>query len=127
MTTKITKTGIADCYVENGILFTIFTVKEMTLDQLKAHNEIVKSAFSHLYPLVSLVDSRSIINSSKEVRDYGAKEIDAAATVAVAVIVGSTLNKIAMNLIMTFSKPKYPIKAFNDQATALKWLEQYKK
>jgi hypothetical protein len=125
MTTKITKTGIADCYVENGVLFTIFTVKEMTLDQLKEHNRIVKSEFADVLPLPSLVDSRVIINSSKEVRDYGAKE--SGDSVAVAVLLGSTLNKIAMNLFMTFSKPKYPIKAFNDQATALKWLEQYKK
>jgi hypothetical protein len=106
-------------------LFTIFTVKEMTLDQLKEHNRIVKSEFADVLPLPSLVDSRVIINSSKEVRDYGAKE--SGDSVAVAVLLGSTLNKIAMNLFMTFSKPKYPIKAFNDQATALKWLEQYKK
>lgn len=127
MYAQIVKTGIADCYVENGVLVTIFTVEEMTLDQLKAHNEIVKSEFSHMHPIISLVDSRKIRNSSKEVRDYGAKETDIAATAAVAVIVGSMLNRIAMNLFLTFSKPQYPIKAFNDEVTALKWLEQYKK
>jgi hypothetical protein len=127
MAPQILKTGIADCYVEDGILVTVFTVEEMTVDQLKAHDLAIKSHFGDILPLPSLVDSSSIRKSSKEVRDYGATEMSGGTIIAVAVILSSMLNKIMMNLFLTFSKPKYTIKAFSDKAAALKWLEPYKK
>jgi hypothetical protein len=108
-------------------LITIFTVEEMTIDQLKEHSKAIKSEYGNILPLPSLVDSSSMRKSSKDVRDYGAKEMTDESTIAVAVIVSSIINKIAMNLFLTFSKPTYPVKAFSDHASALKWLEQYKK
>ncbi len=127
MAAEIFKTNIAECYVKDGVLFTHFMVEELLLDELKTHTATLRTAFADVLPLPSIVYSGNMKVATKEVRDYAAQDGSAGIVVASAIIQTSMLMRIGANLFLTFSKPKYPIKAFSDEASALKWLEQYKK
>jgi hypothetical protein len=127
MSADILKTSIAECYVENGILYTTFMVEELLLDDLIAHTTAVRTHYADVLPLPALVYIGKLRAATKEVRDYSAKEGSEGIVIATAIIQTSMLMRIGTNLFMTFSKPKHPVKAFADEVSALKWLEQYKK
>lgn len=127
MSADILKTSIAECYVENGILYTTFMADELLLDTLKIHTAAVRAHYANVLPLPSVVYIGKLRAASKEVRDYSAKEGSEGIVIATAIIQTSVLMRIGTNLFMTFSKPKHPVKAFSDEVSALKWLEQYKK
>ena len=44
---------------------------------------------------------------------------------AVALIVGTPLSRVMGNFFLTVSKPPYPVRLFDDEASALAWLQAF--
>lgn len=126
MSADIFKTNIAECYVENGILIITFVVEELTLDLIKAHTLAVKAHYANILPMPTVVDNGKVKVASKEVRTYAADEGAQGVTTASGIIISSLIAKVMINLFLTFSKPKFPAKAFPNKAAAIEWLNQYK-
>lgn len=71
-----------------------------------------------------LVDSTYSSQTPREIRDYVAEEFPHMFK-AIAIISGSALGKMVANIFFTIKKPAYPIKIFNNENEAKKWLKQY--
>jgi hypothetical protein len=57
-------------------------------------------------------------------RDMMADEV-ASVTKAMAVIISSSVSKMIINLFFAFKPPPYPMRMFNDEASAKNWIRQY--
>lgn len=121
-------TDIAEVYVEEGILFTNFTVSAIELEPLKKHQAEVNAAFGHLLPLPSIVQvPEGSKSASKEVRDYTASPESTRTTLSTAVIVSSAFMRTVANFYFKFAKMPMPTKLFSDVPSAIEWSKQFVK
>lgn len=122
------KTEIAEVHLQTGILHVAFTIEDLHLPELKGHIAKIQAHFKEQLPLPVLVDYARLKKSSKESRDYIASAEMRSVFSAAAVMINSSLAKIAGNLFLQFSKPQYPTKLFTpgEEAKALEWLQQFK-
>lgn len=118
------QTPLGKIYIENGILYADIQSTTIDLAMAKSHMELIQHQAGHLFQIPGVVDSTCVKPISKEVRDYFAKHETSAQTSAAAVILKSTLTRIAGNLFMQFNKPKYPMKFFTDRAKAVEWIRE---
>lgn len=109
---------------EDGILIGTYK-KGITID-LKTAQEIVAHRLeaSEGRSFVALADVRGIKVSTKEARDYFAKEGTKGLT-ALAILTGNYLTAAMSNFYIKFSKPKIPTRVFKTREEALKWLRQF--
>jgi len=110
----------------NGILYVDFLPKDVSIEEAKAHQAIEELHFSQYYPMLSLTDASKMRQMSKAARDYFASPEMCKTVKAAAVITGSGAAKIAGNLFLQFSKPKYPMKLFTSKEKAEEWLNTFR-
>jgi hypothetical protein len=127
MRSELLVTKISNVYVENGMLYTTYTVPHIHLEDAKQDIALIKAAFADFLPLPLVIDNRQVKTTSKEVRDYFASDEASSMVNCSAIVLNSTLAKISINLFLQFSKPKYPVKMFTDVESAVKWASQFKK
>jgi hypothetical protein len=119
-------TGIAEAYIEEGILFINFTVLEIELEPLKKHQAEVVAAFGHLLPLPSIVQVPTGSKSAnKEVRDYTTSQANTNIILSTAVIVSSAFMRTVANFYFKFAKMPTPTKLFGDVPSAIEWSKQF--
>jgi len=84
---------------------------------IKAHIELCHDTFG--LDKYYITDIRQLKSASKEAREYLRNHSGAAAA---AVIVGGGLSKMLGNMYMSFSRPLYPTRIFQDEKKAIAWL-----
>jgi hypothetical protein len=127
MRSELFKTNMAEVYIEDGIMHIYLTQETMELEPLKKHMATLKAHFSEHLPMPSVVNNGKTKSTPKNVRDYLASDEVGEILSSSALVVNSALTKIAVNLFLQFSKPKYPVKMFTDTESAIKWVSQFKK
>ena len=109
---------------DEGILRSV--LKKVPLKSL----EETKKGFADLYKILDgrkiciLIDATNSFESSKEVRDYAAKEFPKFVK-AIAIVCNSELGKMLTSLFFNIKTPTYPSKIFTDEKEAREWLRQY--
>jgi len=73
----------------------------------------------------TLSDSRWLKSVSREARAYYGGTASAEVATAVAVLIGSALQRTIVNFILVFSKPRFPVRFFTSEAEALAWLRAF--
>jgi len=120
------KNEYMEMWIEDGILYgvylpntvvTLAVAKKCVEDRLKVTN-------GKSYP--SLVNLKNVAGEEKAARDYystgeGIKEV-----IAGAFIVGSYKSTILANYYLKLNKPKIPVRLFDSEEIALKWLEPFR-
>jgi hypothetical protein len=118
---------LADAVFKDGILRINYKGLTADLNEVKAFISALKVEFADVMPVLFISDITKQKSPNKEVRDYmGSPEV-LVLTKAGAIIAGSILSKIVGNLYLSFNKPTIPTKIFSDEASALQWLEQFRK
>ena len=125
MKEDILHTALGDVHLEEGVLYTVLTVEEMTLELIKAHVAAIKAHFGASLPLPSITESGKMKSGTKESRDYSAGAEMATAFSCNAMIASSVIGKTLGNLFILFSKPKTPTKLFTDKSKALEWAKGF--
>ncbi len=69
-----------------------------------------------------LVDMRQIHSQSREARLYFGGAESQAATLAVAILIGSPVSRVIANFFLRVSQQRLPTALFTDQNAAIKWL-----
>ncbi|MBV6643319.1 MAG: hypothetical protein KI791_21545 [Cyclobacteriaceae bacterium] len=110
--------------IENGIMkCSFYDLQELTLEITK---HLVSKRVEHSngvsYPC--LFDVSKIKHSTKEARDFLAKEGNELVT-ASAILVDSAVVKMAANFYVSVNKPVKPTRLFTDKDSALTWLRQF--
>jgi hypothetical protein len=75
------------------------------------------------FPLI--VDARPIKSISKEARDHFSLRNRKSAVNSFAIIIKSPLSRIIGNFFMGLNKPAVPVRLFDNEKDALKWIKQY--
>ncbi|GAB3261715.1 DUF7793 family protein [Chitinimonas naiadis] len=76
-------------------------------------------------PLPVLIVGQGTMSSTPEAEDYANGPQVSAVTLALAFVVSSTVMRLAVKLYLTYRKPPYPCRAFEDEAAALAWLATF--
>lgn len=127
MRSELFKTNMAEIYIEDGVMHVYLTQETMELEPLKKHMATLKAHFLEHLPIPSVINNGKTKATPKEVRDYLASDEVGSILSSTALVVSSAITKIAVNLFLQFSKPKYPVKMFTDPEAALEWVKQFKK
>ncbi len=110
--------------IENGIMkCTFYDLHELTLE-ITQHLVAKRIEHSKGVSYPCLFDITKIKNSTKEARDYLAKEGNELVT-ASAILVDSAVVKMAANFYVSVNKPVKPTRLFTDMDSALTWLRQF--
>ena len=123
--TEVKETPYIRMFIEDGILHIYYKkIDNMDLEIAQqcvhARKDFTKN---QVYPC--LVDVIQMKSSTKEARDYFAKEGNEGIS-ANALIVNSSAFKMMANFYIMVNRPQNPTRLFTDKASALEWLEQYK-
>lgn len=109
---------------EDGILCSISKkAPKQTLEQVKEQLDKFMKIIGDK-KVCLLIDVTNTSESTKEVRDYAAREFPKFVK-AIAMISDSALGKMLANLFFTVKSQPYPVKMFNDEKEAKEWLKQY--
>lgn len=108
----------------DGIMYSVSKkTPKQTLEQVKRSMEDFKKLLGGK-KVCLMVDVTNSPESSKEVRDYVAREFPSIIK-AIAMISGSALGRMLANLFFSVKSQPYPVKMFNDEKEAKEWLKQY--
>ncbi|TXK52162.1 STAS/SEC14 domain-containing protein [Pontibacter qinzhouensis] len=111
--------------IDNGIFLCNF--KKIELLNLEIAQKCVQDRLELIagtaYP--SFFDITKVRNTTKEARDFIAKEGNELVT-ATALLVTSPVLRMMANFYIAVNKPKNPSRMFTDKRAALDWLAQYK-
>jgi hypothetical protein len=127
MTEKTYTSGIGVAVYKNGIFHVRYNAETITLEAAKKWVAEVKREFADVLPAPTISDISNQKTFAKEVRDYMASSEVLDMMTAGALVAGSVVARVVGNFFLMFSKPPIPAKLFSDEASARKWLEQYKK
>lgn len=124
MKKNLLETEYAKVWVENDVMIAVFKPKELTLD-IARHCVAtrVAAANGEIYPV--LIDTRAVKSITKDARDYFASDEGAQKMKAAALLLDSFVGKIMGNFFLQINQPKVPIRIFNSEADAVKWLQQF--
>ncbi|MES2590784.1 MAG: hypothetical protein V4608_02780 [Bacteroidota bacterium] len=119
------ETEYAKIYFDNGIMVAEWkgTLIDMTTAKAVINSRML---FSDGASFPVLIKINSIIDSTKEARDYLASKEACIGMLAGAIVVDSIFESMLANLFIGRSKPVIPTKIFNAENKAKKWLEQFK-
>lgn len=115
---------LAETRFEQSILYSQLRMIDMDLDAAKTYIESIHRHFQEHIPCPLVLDTGPLRNATKGTRDYWAGPEAMSTFVCVAAVTHSVLIKIAVNLFLQFSKPKYPTKLFSDTEKTLEWIRQ---
>jgi len=71
-----------------------------------------------------LIDVTNTSETTREMRNFAAEQLPEIAK-AIAIVSQSALGKMLANLFFSLKSQPYPVKYFNDETEAQKWLTQY--
>ena len=108
---------------EDGILCTIAKNVTQTMEEARAALEELKQLTGGK-KVCMLSDSTAAPPVNKEMRDFAAEVIPDLAK-AIAIMSRSSVGKMAANLFFMLKKQPYPVKFFDDEQEAKRWLKQY--
>jgi hypothetical protein len=109
---------------EDGVLYSISKkVPPQTIEQVKQSLEDFKKIIGDK-KICMIIDVTNTGESTKETRDFAAMEFPKFVK-AIAMISKSPLGKMLANLFFKVKKQPYPVKMFNDEKEAKKWIMQY--
>ncbi|HTA83085.1 MAG TPA: hypothetical protein VK783_09135 [Bacteroidia bacterium] len=101
-----------------NLVINIDIAKEMVEERIK---------FCNGKEMPCLIDIRGLATIDTVSRKYFAGERSITGIIAGALVVDSLVSKLAGNIYITVDKPQIPVRLFNDERKALKWLKQFKK
>lgn len=109
---------------ENGILCSIS--KKTSPQTLELARQTLKDLRQHIGndKVCMLIDATHTSETSREVRDFFAEELPKIAK-AIALMSQSALGKMLANLFFILKAQPYPVKMFDDEQEAVRWLKQY--
>jgi len=109
----------------DGIVRTVAKAgAEITLEDAKENTVAVETFYyGKTYPL--LIDGRKVKSISKEARDHFSLKGRKSTVSSFAILVKSPLSRIIGNFFMGLNKPTVPVKLFDDEKEAIKWLKQF--
>ncbi|MBS4044514.1 MAG: STAS/SEC14 domain-containing protein [Chitinophagaceae bacterium] len=106
---------------EHGILYSISKkVNQQQIEETKQVIEFIKQ-HSKNEKICMLIDVTHAGETTREVREYAAAELPKI-TKAIAMISDSIMGKMVANLFFNLKFQPYPVKMFNDEKAAIKWL-----
>ena len=76
-------------------------------------------------PHLLLTDARVSADLSPEARKAGAAKKNTVNVIASAIVVKWLAQRLSANVFMQINKPHYPIRVFNDEKKAIKWLMEH--
>jgi hypothetical protein len=109
---------------EDGILCSI--AKKVPPQTLEEAKESMKEflVITGGKKVCMLSDNTNSPPVNKEMRDYAAEVIPQVAK-AIAIMSNSSVGRMAANLFFSLKKQPYPVKFFENEQEAKKWLKQY--
>lgn len=124
---KQTENHIANLKYDDNILYVI--IKENVDLGIPEMDELLEfsAKFTNYEKRYTIVDTRSNYNSSQEVSNHYANSDYNKYRYADAFIVNSLAMRLLVNFYIRFHKPKIPTKLFNDEQSALNWINSLKK
>lgn len=107
---------------EYGILHVrVFSNTELGLDDAKEYLDAVMY-LSEERPYSVVMDISGVTYAAKEAREWISEaSSQRGVTVCAALIAKSYPSRIIANLIMTVSRPSYPVRTFTDEQEAMRW------
>lgn len=111
---------------EDGII--IIRIKDevhLELEDSKKEQQMLYENKANYIPMKVMIVPGKNASVSKEVRDYSNAPENAKMIKAEAIVVETLAHKIMANFVKNFYKTPMPIKIFNDEESALKWLISY--
>lgn len=124
---KTLDTSVAFLTFENDVLFV--KMKEgVNLGQLEME-ELLKQAVEFTAPdkYFAVIDTTAPYDSTVEARNFYAESDYSKHRYADAFIVNSLPMRLLVNFFISFNKPKIPSKMFNNEESALMWVNSLKK
>jgi hypothetical protein len=80
----------------------------------------------HYKPHLLLVDARTPVDLTPEARKAGANINNTTHVIASAILVKWLAQRLLSTLFIKVNKPHYPVRIFNDEEKAVKWLIEQK-
>jgi hypothetical protein len=124
---KTLETSVAFLSFEDDIL--LVKMKEgINLDQAEME-QLLKQAVEFTSPnkYFAIIDTTALYDSTPESRSFYAESDYSNYRYADAFIVNSLPMRLLVNFFITFNKPKIPSKMFNNEESALNWIQSLKK
>lgn len=124
---KTLETSVAFLSFEDDIL--LVKMKEgINLDQSEME-QLLKQAVEFTSPnkYFAIIDTTALYDSTPESRSFYAESDYSNYRYADAFIVNSLPMRLLVNFFITFNKPKIPSKMFNNEESALNWIQSLKK
>lgn len=124
---KTLETSVAFLSFEDDIL--LVKMKEgINLDQAEMEH-LLKQAVEFTSPnkYFAIIDTTAPYDSTPESRSFYAESEYSNYRYADAFIVNSLPMRLLVNFFITFNKPKIPSKMFNNEESALNWIQSLKK
>ena len=113
--------------IEEGILrIQLLENAEVDLTESKEMQKI-SLQITNGKKFVALVDARTQVVVSKELREWGSSPEGQKNMLAQAIVVDSLANRLIGNFIIQFHKPIAKTRLFSDETTAIDWLKQQKR
>ena len=112
---------------ENEIVWGELFANQATLEHAKENvdaQERLRDSLNKAKTRV-LIDMTSVIEISKEARDYFANERTASIQRATALLIGSPVSRVIGNFFMGLNKPISPTRLFTDPHKAIQWLHTF--
>lgn len=124
---KQTENHIAKLIYDDDILYVI--IKENVDLGISEMDELLEfsAKFTNYEKRYTIVDTRSNYNSSQEVSNHYANSDYNKYRYADAFIVNSLAMRLLVNFYIRFHKPKVPTRLFNDEQSAINWINSLKK
>jgi hypothetical protein len=108
---------------ENGILCTVSKKGNLTPEETKSRIINIRKMLGDK-KVCMLIDATDSSPLSKEVKDIIAEDFPKFVK-ALGIISDSALGKMLVNLFLNLKEQSYPIKMFNEEEEARKWLKQF--
>jgi len=124
---KKIKTKINEKWVdENGVLWIkVIDGASIDLENL-IEDASVNDSLTDGKKALALYDARNFFTITPEASDYVQSGILDTSRIATAVVTNKLAARLLVNVIMLVKKPKTPLKMFNNEQSALQWLETFK-
>ncbi|CAM3826306.1 STAS/SEC14 domain-containing protein [Aquirufa nivalisilvae] len=121
---KIVSGKIADYWIEDGILFSLSKPMKRTVENISENVALVKEFTQNIkMPLLIYLSNSPV--PDKATRVYSKEQLPHIYS-AMAMVSEPGLAQLIMKMVFQFQRPPIPMKSFNNDQDAIKWLQQFK-
>jgi hypothetical protein len=114
----------AEYWMEDGIIYMRYRVKEMDLAAARKTVHKRMEVFGGPHPVIVDIGALKIV--PREVRQYLSSAEAQQNLSAAAMISGSLVTRTMFDFFVNFNKPMIPLKMFSNPKDALAWVQQYR-